>query len=322
MSITRLAGALALFLGLSLSAGVARAATPDDIVGYCTAETTFGERFGATEFKGTTRVAYGPRRDLKPAGNFAPFDQFELGVTPNTGKVHSVTAIKVYPSVEAAKAAARDIQAAAAASGRFPYEAADSDPDMPDLTTEEDGGIEFSVFRLGDEVSVSCTDTAMMSLAFKELFNPVAPDKRPEPPVLTIPAMPAAGVCETPAGRDAFLAGIDDEMLDFKAFALELSGYSEQLMLWKADQLVKRKAWTKQQSSDFHLALLSDKAFSGGLEATMKDMMTSFEAALAYGEKLEAGDKTGACREAQRMFGSMHRMVGAARGQWRPATRP
>lgn len=317
MTITRLAGALALLVGLSLSAGRALAATPEEIVGYCTTETTFGERFGATEFKGVPRIAYGPRRAFKPAGDWAPFDRFELGVTPNTGRVHSVTGTKVYPTVAEAKAAAQEIQAAAQASGHFPYQTPDSDPDMPDLTTEDGGGIEFSVFQLGDELSVSCTDTALMALAFTEFFNPVAPETRPAPPVLAMPAPPPTGVCETPDGRDAFLGEIDSRMQDFLSFAQELTGYSEQLMLWKSDQLIKRKVWTKKQSADFGLALLSDKAFMAPYETLMADLMGGMGLALAYGEKLEAGDRTGACRDAVRMFIWMERMTATAQGQWR-----
>src|SRR4029453_11879831 len=94
-----------------------------------------------------------------------------------------------------------------------------------------------------------------------------APVVRPLPPQRPELPLPSEADCEVPATRDALLADPESAMQAASRYAMELNAYSDQLMEWRSDQMLRSGHWTEEDKSAFGMRILQDPQFRRELEA-------------------------------------------------------
>lgn len=95
---------------------------------------------------------------------------------------------------------------------------------------------------------------------------PVARPTRPERPAA--PAV-SAGDCATPSIRDRLLADPEAVIRAAGSYGTALNAYSDQLMRWRGDQLVRSGRWTRDDERAFAMRILDDPEFGREAEAGM-----------------------------------------------------
>ena len=161
-----LAVALVFLSGANAAAQAGRHSwTPADVIGYCTQEGAFGQRFGARSVSRTGPFAEGISQRFIPRGRFAPLTEFDAVFTYSSHRLHTVESAARFETQEARSAYSALVQAIRE-SGRFPITGALASGADPDSEIKFYSGDETADFVLSIElllygqrsVVLICTD--------------------------------------------------------------------------------------------------------------------------------------------------------------------
>ena len=97
--------------------------------------------------------------------------------------------------------------------------------------------------------------------------------------------MPTEADCEVPATRDALLADPEAAMQAASRYGMELHAYSDQLMEWRSEQLLRSGRWTQDDKGAFGMRILQDPDFSRELEAGLRLVGEMMEPAFKIGDE-------------------------------------
>jgi len=141
--------------------------------------------------------------------------------------------------------------------------------------------------------------------------NPVT---RPVPPQRPELPLPSEADCEAPATRDALLADPEAAMQAASRYAMELNAFSDQLMEWRSDQLLRTGHWTEENRSAFGMRILQDPEFGRELEAGLGLVGEIMEPAMKIGD--ESVDPAERCRSLIAVQGAFQRITASVEVQW------
>jgi hypothetical protein len=141
-----------------------------------------------------------------------------------------------------------------------------------------------------------------------------APVTRPAPPRRPELPMPSEADCEVPATRDALLADPEAAMQAASRYGLELNAYSDQLMEWRSDQMLRSGRWTRDDKAAFGMRILQDPEFGRELEAGLGLVGEIMEPAMKIGD--ESVDPIERCRSLIAIQGAFQRITASVEAQW------
>lgn len=141
-----------------------------------------------------------------------------------------------------------------------------------------------------------------------------APVTRPVPPQRPELPLPSEADCEVPATRDALLADPEAAMQAASRYAMELNAYSDQLMEWRSDEMLRSGHWTSEDKAAFGMRILQDPEFGRELEAGLGLAGEIMEPAMKIGD--ESVDPVDRCRSLIAIQGAFQRITTSVEVQW------
>lgn len=140
--------------------------TPADVIGYCTQEGAFGQRFGARSVSRTSPLADGISQIFVPRGRFPPLTEFEAVFTYSSHRLHTLESEARFDTAQQARSAYSALVEAVRESGRFPIAGtlapgADPDTEIKFYSGDETADFVLSIelFLQGQSsVVLICTD--------------------------------------------------------------------------------------------------------------------------------------------------------------------
>ena len=141
-----------------------------------------------------------------------------------------------------------------------------------------------------------------------------APTTRPTPPQRPDLPLPSGSDCEVPATRDALLADPEAAMQAASRYAMELNAYSDQLMEWRSEQLLRTGRWSQDDKGAFGMRILQDPDFGRELEAGLGLVGEMMEPAMKIGD--ESLDPVERCRSLIAVQNVLQRIGTSVEVQW------
>ena len=141
-----------------------------------------------------------------------------------------------------------------------------------------------------------------------------APTPRPTPPQRPDLPLPSGSDCEVPATRDALLADPEAAMQAASRYAMELNAYSDQLMEWRSEQLLRTGRWSQVDKGAFGMRILQDPDFGRELEAGLGLVGEMMEPAMKIGD--ESLDPVERCRSLIAVQNVLQRIGTSVEVQW------
>lgn len=289
------------------AAALCHAQTPDvaaRLAAGCTAESAFGVAFGERS-----------ERLFIPPPDVAPYrGATTLRRTPNSRQLHLAEVVVELPNDAAARALTAAVDAAAAASGRFPQRALDEDMEVVTLTAA-DGSVRLEISALGRGAYFTCVRPALQQLALDEMSGRVRVE-RPTPPSLPLPPRPAANVCQDTAARQAFVVGFETALQAPMEYFAALGAYSSTLQQWYGQQLKDKSDFSREDDAELALRTLQDPVFSREMGAGFRHLETFMGALSTFADARDAGDEPLACTRALDALSRVDELSASSQRQW------
>lgn len=297
-------------------AAAAQGVSGTQIANQCTAESAFGQTFGAENVNGAATIRLSNSQMVNLPATFAPFREAEVVFTIRSRRIHTITGMARFDSEAAAAAAFDAAVEVLEADPRFAASEEEYEDSIAFYTTAPDQptGLKADISVSGREIVYFCTDSALFRQTLNELAGrDIAADTpRPTPPQLALPTVPTNS-CDTAEGRAALLSGFEPQVQEIIGYGAEANRYSETLMHWANAQMIAQGVWTQEDSAGFGLQLLNDPEFARRFETSLNAAMRMIGAAMSYSE---ATDDTTRCARAYDTLASAHETVSSTQAQW------
>ena len=300
----------------------AQAAATDKMAAACTATAAFALPYGAAESTlGPSDRAMANTRFITPPGDWAPFTEFEAAVTPMGRRLVSVAGSARFANARVARAALDATAAGLAARGLNRSKASVENgaavyfsdaPGQGEPTT----GYKVELYTQGRDLTVKCVDQGLQQRQVDEFFGHARLETKPEPPVLALPPRPDAAACADAKARPALLAAFEQRMGAVMDTLQAMSRYTEQLALWRSQQLVDNHLWTDQQDSEFSKRVLSDPAFLAMTQRASAAYAAMVAALGRYDAAAKRRDPAGQCAAARESLDWLQQANDVAQSQW------
>ena len=139
---------------------------PADVIGYCTQDGAFGQRFGARSVSRTGPLTDGINQRFVPRGRFPPLTEFDAVFTYSSHRLHTLGSVARFDTAQEAASAYSALVEAVRESGRFPITGtlppgADPDTEIKFYSGDESADFVLSIelFLYGrSSVVLICTD--------------------------------------------------------------------------------------------------------------------------------------------------------------------
>lgn len=179
-----------------------------------------------------------------------------------------------------------------------------------------DGRWTAKVARQGNELVVSCSDTALQRQTLAEFLGKVPVSEKPVAPKLAVPPLPALDACARPEDRQGLIADFERRMRESAEFADAGNRYAETLAQWKGEQLVQAGTWTKEKADRFQLELATRPEWLAHLQMGFEELTAQFTSLESFGNAQKEANEERQCAAAVDAIVSMQRLTSRVLAHW------